>query len=265
MDARIRCSTTMLNKNFKWLTFLFFLASPHLVSAEEPNLAPTCRDEKTDTATYHVCRVDPLFADIRVYHHAPDGVAFGGFDSLIAQLTKEGRALVFATNGGMYEHDLSPVGLLISQGVTQNPANTQEGWGNFFLKPNGIFYLKDGKAGVMETQHFLDQSIQPDFATQSGPMLVIDGAIHPRFLPESDSLKIRNGVGVDRNGQVLFVLSNAPVRFYDMAVFFRDQLATPNALFLDGTISSIAEPAAGRIDRDHPLGPIIAVTEALPQ
>lgn len=255
----------MLNKIRKSLTFLLSLACSSTALADENTVASLCQDEKTVSATYHVCRVDPLFADIRLFHRAPDGVAYGGFDSLIAQLTKEGRGLVFAANGGMYEHDLSPVGLLVIQGVTQNPANTQEGWGNFFLKPNGIFYLKDGKAGVMETQHFLDQSIQPDFATQSGPMLVIDGTIHPRFLPESDSLKIRNGVGVDRNGQVLFVLSNEPVRFYDMAVFFRDQLGTPNALFLDGSISSIAEPAAGRIDRDHPLGPIIAVTQPLPK
>lgn len=255
----------IVGKIKKSLVFLTFLMFSLAAFADEDNPYPPCRDETFLMASYRVCRVDPGTSDIHIYHHGPDGVAFGGFQPLVAQLMKEGRSLLFAANGGMYEHDLSPVGLLVSQGVTLKPVNTQEGWGNFFLKPNGIFYLKDGKAGVMETQHFMDQSIQPDFATQSGPMLVIDGAIHPKFLPDSDSLKIRNGVGVDRNGQVLFVLSHEPVRFYDMAVFFRDQLATLNALFLDGTISSIAEPATGRIDHDHPLGPIIAVTHTLPQ
>ncbi len=223
-------------------------------------LAPNCQDENFLENAYHVCRFDPLFADIRIYHKGPDGVAFGNFDALIAQLTKESRSLLFAMNGGMYEYDLSPVGLLVTEGVTRAPLNMRSGWGNFFLKPNGVFYLKDGKAFVMEAQRFSEQAIQPDYATQSGPMLVIDGAIHPSFLPQSDSLKIRNGVGVDRDGQVLFVISNVPVRFYDMALFFRDHLAAPNALFLDGSISSIAEPQAGRIDRGYPLGPIIAVT-----
>jgi uncharacterized protein YigE (DUF2233 family) len=250
--------------NFNLLTLLLFLMVPLRAMAGDGNLASSCRDEKSADTTYHVCRVDPLLADIRVYHQTPEGVPLGGFDALIVQLAQQGRSLLFATNGGMYEYDLSPVGLLVSDGMTKSPLNTRDGWGNFFLKPNGVFYLKDGKAVVMESQRFLEQNIQPDFATQSGPMLVVDGHIHPRFLPESDSLKIRNGVGVDGNGQVLFAISNQPVRFYDMAVFFRDQLATPNALFLDGTISSIAEPAAGRIDRDHPLGPIIAVTVSLP-
>ncbi|HBF32580.1 MAG TPA: hypothetical protein DDW73_23635 [Rhizobium sp.] len=249
----------MLSKNFNYLTLLIFSLVNLAASANAANLAPSCWDEKTADTTYHICKVDPLLADIRVYNEGADGTPLRSFDSLIAQLAKEGRSLLFATNGGMYEHDLSPVGLFVSQGITRKPATTLDGWGNFFLKPNGVFYLKDGKAAVMETQHFLNLAIQPEYATQSGPMLVVDGTIHPRFLPDSDSLKIRNGVGVDQNGQVLFAISNAPVRFYDMAVFFRDQLATPNALFLDGTISSIAEPASGRIDRDYPLGTIIAV------
>lgn len=227
-------------------------------------LDPLCADQASSAGSYRVCRADPAQHTIRIYDEGTDGLPFGGFYPLLQQLWAEKHTLLFAVNGGMYEHDLRPVGLFVSYGITRKAAVTGDGWGNFFLKPNGVFYLKDDKAGVMETQHFLDQAIQSDFATQSGPMLVVDGAIHPKFLPESDSLKIRNGVGIDRDGRVVFAMSNQPVRFYDMAVFFRDQLATPNALFLDGTISSLADPAAGRIDRIHPLGPIIAVIGNVP-
>ena len=90
-------------------------------------------------------------------------------------------------------------------------------------------------------------------------MLVIGGDIHPKFQPESDSQKRRNGVGVTEAGEVIFVLSDTPVRFYDFAVFFRDELKTPNALYLDGTISRIFAPELGRNDPGAAMGPIVGV------
>jgi quercetin dioxygenase-like cupin family protein len=53
---------------------------------------------------------------------------------------------------------------------------------NFYKKPNGIFYVGDGEAGILETGKFLAQKPKANFTTQSGPMLVIDGAIHPAFI-----------------------------------------------------------------------------------
>jgi uncharacterized protein YigE (DUF2233 family) len=249
-------------KNASIILIVYFMVAVKVVFAQP--LSSNCADETWAEARYRVCRFDPAKQTIRIYDQAPDGTSFGGFYPLVRQLWAERHTLIFAVNGGMYQSDLSPVGLFVRYGVTRNSLRTEDGWGNFFLKPNGVFYLKGGKAGVAETQQFLTQAIQPDFATQSGPMLVIDGAIHPRFLPDSDSLNIRNGVGVDQNGQVVFVMSNQPVRFYDMATFFRDHLSTPNALFLDGSISSMAEPSAGRMDHAYPLGPIIAVIGNVP-
>jgi hypothetical protein len=49
------------------------------------------------------------------------------------------------------------------------------------VKPNGIFYIAAGRAAVAETQAFLKQRPQTNLATQSGPMLVINGRLHPRF------------------------------------------------------------------------------------
>jgi uncharacterized protein YigE (DUF2233 family) len=113
----------------------------------------------------------------------------------------------------------------------------------------------------METEHYRASGMAPDFATQSGPMLVISGKLHPKFLADSDSFKRRNGVGVDAAGRVHFAISEGAVRFYDFATFFRDRLGCADALYLDGTISSLYAPEIGRYDRLFPLGPIIAVTD----
>ncbi|MEY9163203.1 uncharacterized protein YigE (DUF2233 family) [Sinorhizobium fredii] len=198
-------------------------------------------------------------SDIRLYNKDQAGAPFRSFKALSLEMRQRGEYIVFAMNGGMYHEDLSPVGLHVEEGVEQAQLNTNPGWGNFHLLPNGVFYVDDGKAGVMAAEAYRDAGIKARFATQSGPMLVIDGALHPRFLPDSDSLKTRNGVGVTKSGEVVFAVSKRPVRFHDFATLFRDPLGCPNALFLDGTISSLYAPEINRHDRLFPLGPIIAV------
>jgi uncharacterized protein YigE (DUF2233 family) len=88
-------------------------------------------------------------------------------------------------------------------------------------------------------------------------MLVINGRIHPRFTATSDSLKIRNGVGVRDPRHVFFAISESAVNFYSFARLFRDKLACPNALFLDGSVSGLYAPALKRDDSWHLFGPII--------
>ncbi|MFC3162833.1 phosphodiester glycosidase family protein [Ciceribacter thiooxidans] len=233
-------------------------------SLSRPAIA-ACRDLVVENAAYTVCDFDPKAEEIRVYHSDPDGKPFSGFDALVRQLWEERHYLVFATNGGMYHDDLSPVGLLVEYGIERRPITTKAGWGNFHLLPNGVFSMKDGRAAITESRRYARAHAAADYATQSGPMLVIEGALHPKFLPDSDSFKIRNGVGVDGDGKVHFVISNTPVRFYDFARLFRDTLGCPNALYLDGTISSAYIPERGRRDRLFPLGPIIAVIGTVPQ
>ncbi|WP_171524391.1 phosphodiester glycosidase family protein, partial [Acinetobacter baumannii] len=65
------------------------------------------------------------------------------------------------------------------------------------------------------------------FATQSGPMLLIDGQLHPKLAENGTSLQIRNAVGVGLNGSAWFAISNAPVSFGRFARLFRDKLAAP--------------------------------------
>lgn len=187
------------------------------------------------------------------------------FDRLARHLWEARQILVFAVNGGMFHDDYGPVGLLVEDGLERAAISTRGGWGNFHLLPNGVFYMKDGRAGVLETSQYQARRMRADYATQSGPMLVIDGALHPRFIPDSDSWKRRNGVGVDRQGRVQFAISEGPVRFYDFARLFREELDCPNALYLDGTISSQYFPAERRNDRLFSLGPMIGVVTPIPQ
>ncbi|MEK1924455.1 MAG: phosphodiester glycosidase family protein [Rhizobium giardinii] len=226
--------------------------------------AAACRKVMHLTRPYAVCSFDPAASDIRIFHRGRDGRSYGGFENLSRDLRQEGEYLEFAMNGGMYEADLSSVGLLITDGVERKPIDRSKSWGNFYLKPNGVFFLQGDRAGVMETEAYVATGIKPDFATQSGPMLVIDGTLHPAFLPQSDSLQIRNGVGVARDGMAVFAISLEPVRFHDFATLFRDQLDCANALFLDGSISSLFAPSMKRYDNTHPMGPIIAVTKKAP-
>lgn len=214
--------------------------------------------------SFIACSFDPAASTIRLYNRGADGVPYGRFEPLFRTLLSRYELPVFAMNGGMYEEDLSPVGLYVENGVRLKAINLRNGPGNFHLKPNGVFWLKAGKAGVSEAGAFARRKDGVDYATQSGPMLVLRGRVHPAFKPDSDSLKIRNGVGVDRSGRVHFVISEQAVNFYAMASVFKDLLECPNALFLDGSISSVYAPELGRFDGLFPMGPIIAVTLGWP-
>jgi uncharacterized protein YigE (DUF2233 family) len=220
-----------------------------------------CAAMAYDGANYVVCSFDARRDDIRLFWKGPNNEAYGGFSRLANALASRGRALRFAMNAGMYETDLTPVGLYIEDGRQRHRADLRDGAANFHLKPNGVFYIGDGEAGVVETSRFLADGAKARFATQSGPMLLIDGRMHPKISPTGASAKIRNGVGVRDNWLVSFVISEDPVTFHAFAEFFRDKLNCQNALYLDGSVSSLYAPNLDRReDPPEPIGPIVAVT-----
>ncbi|MBW0002184.1 MAG: phosphodiester glycosidase family protein [Hyphomicrobiales bacterium] len=210
-------------------------------------------------ADYVVCTVDLAQYALRMFLQDSEGKPYGSLARLAD--SPEGHNIVFAMNGGMYGTDRMPVGLYVENGRMIKAANTASGSGNFHLKPNGIFYASGENAGVIETGRYLAARPHAEIATQSGPMLVIDGRIHPGFSQDSASRKLRNGVGVRDGRIVLFAISDSPVTFMEFAHLFKDALGCRDALFLDGSVSSLYAPSLGRLDGFAPVGPIIGAAE----
>jgi prepilin-type processing-associated H-X9-DG protein len=235
----------------------FFLAP---LAAASALAAPACAPRDFDSARYTVCSFDARRDDIRLYWADTQHKPYGSFTTLAQALAAHGRTLRFAMNAGMFGDDLAPVGLYVEDGKRRVRVDTRAGASNFHLLPNGVFWVGDSVAGVEETSRYLADAPATRFATQSGPMLVIDGRIHPKILPTGTSEKIRNGVCVRDGTTAIFVIAEEPITFYAFARLFRDGLGCANALFLDGSVSSLYAPELGRDDELTPIGPMIGVT-----
>ncbi len=219
---------------------------------------PLCEDITYQDSPYTICTVDLNTDALTLFLQREDGRAFGHFSLIDDALADDGKRLSFGMNAGMYHSDRAPVGLYTEDGTQVQRLITSAGPGNFGLLPNGVLCLGDGRADVFETLSFEAQEPDCRSATQSGPMLVIDGALHPRFLVDSTSRFVRNGVGTHADGKTaVFAISNSPVTFHQFGSLFRDLLQTPNALYFDGNISRLHAPQLGRSDIGFAMGPII--------
>ena len=224
--------------------------------------ASACSDKSYEGASYIVCSFDVRRDELRLFWRDGSGKPYGRFSALADELKAHGRALRFAMNAGMFEQDLSPVGLYVEDGKRLRRADTRDGATNFHLKPNGVFWIGDKQAGVTETSRYLASPPPARFATQSGPMLVIDGQVHPKIRPTGESEKVRNGVCVRDGANVVFAISQGEVTFHAFAQLFKDGLGCANALFLDGSVSSLFAPELSRDDELLPLGPLVGVAAA---
>ncbi|HEX2625201.1 MAG TPA: phosphodiester glycosidase family protein [Sphingomicrobium sp.] len=218
-------------------------------SAPAPPQAPVspCHEEQFEGSAFQVCEPGSGRIEIRAGHRS-----FGGLGLPPEQVR-------FAMNAGMFDDLGAPIGLMIEDGREVHPINRRKGGGNFHLMPNGVFFVrKDGTAGISTSDAFAP-SPAIRFATQSGPMLVIDGKINPKFSPDGESRYVRNAVGIDAAGKPHFIISLDVVSFGKMARFVRDRVGARDALYLDGSVSSLWDPAAGRQDDFTELGPIVVV------
>ncbi len=225
-----------------------------------PAAAVVCEDVDYAQTSYTVCTVDVATEDLRLFLRDDDDRILGTFRNINSAL--DDANLSFGMNAGMYHDDRAPVGHFVQDGVEEMRVIPNAGPGNFGLLPNGVFCINETDARAYETLDFIATAPDCRDATQSGPMLVIDGALHPRFLKDGTSKFVRNGVGTSADGSTAhFVIANTSVNFYDFGVFFRDELRTPNALYFDGKVSRLHAPMIGRSDPGFRLGPIVGVVE----
>jgi len=193
-------------------------------------------------ATYVVLRVDLRAARIRTLWKNPAGAPYGSLDEAYRQV---GGDLLALTNAGIYSGNHAPEGLHVEGGVTLSPLNLNGGEGNFYWRPNGVFYVAGDGAGITESEKFNPPGGRAGIreATQSGPLLVIDGEINQDLKPDSRSLYVRNGVGVKSPDEVYLMISQGEVNLFDFASVFKEQLHCRNALYLDGCVSQMYLPA----------------------
>ena len=204
--------------------------------------------------------VNPKKQNLEFFWKNERGEHFKNAENLISWLKSKNKKLLFSTNGGMYKKDNSPQGLFIENKIVKSEIDTSNGNGNFYLKPNGVFYLTTEKNPIIcKTEDFVNNGMIK-YATQSGPMLVIDGEIHTAFKKNSTNLNIRNGVGILPNNQIIFAISKKEINFYDFAEYFK-KLGCKNALYLDGFVSRTYLPEKNWKQIDGNFGVIIGVTE----
>ncbi len=232
-------------------------AAPEATPASDP--ASPCQRVAYKGVNLTHCIADPKNHRVTMVL-GPKGAYYRSFSALSSARGSSAQPVAFAVNGGMFDDAGAPVGYYVENGERRRELNRADGPGNFHMKPNGVFYGTDTAWRVRTTEDFYAKvSDRPHFGTQSGPMLLIDGQMHPEFQEDGPSKMVRNGVGVDPQGRAHFVQSNGGISFGLFAAFFRDVAQTPNALYLDGNVSALWVPAENRMDATVPLGPLIVV------
>ena len=240
-----------------WLLAAVLWLTLHAV-AMAADKAP-CQAMSFEGDGFVVCRYTPGADEIRLISGGPDGPV-GSLAGLQAALGPDAARVAFAMNAGMYDTSQRPLGLFIQAGRTVRPLNRRSGGGNFYLEPNGVFWVDAGGAAhIDETAAFASRKPRAVWATQSGPLLVQAGAFNPQISPNGASLTVRNGVGMQADRTAVFAISDAPVSFGRFARLLRDELGCPDALFLDGSVSSLWAPNLGRQDDRDGLGTFVVV------
>ncbi len=223
----------------------------------------TCRAAVFEGSEFTRCSALPGKQQINMVLNDDNGTPFRSLRRLEQSLAKKSGNILFAMNGGMFDDEGRPIGYYVEYGKRIKKLNQKAGGGNFHLLPNGVFFGDQSSWQIRTTDYFSENvTTRPDFATQSGPMLVIDGKLHPKIAVNGASINIRNAVGIDADGRAHFVISEVPVSFGKLARFMRDELKCANALYLDGAVSALWYPAGDRQDAGASLGPLIVVTKA---
>lgn len=231
-----------------------------VASAQTSGEPSACKAASFEGVSLTHCLADPAFHTISAAYALDSGSApFGTLQSFAG--SADASAIAFTTNGGAFSDDLSPKGYLVVSGNRLSELDRGSGDGNFYLKPNGVFFGTGARWQILTTDRFFSTvRDRPRFGTQSGPMLLMGGELSEAISENGNSRTIRNAVGIDAEGKAHFVISNAPVSYGQLARFMRDELSVRDALFLDSNSSSLWDPTTGRMD-DGRTGPILVVSK----
>ena len=125
-------------------------------------------------------------------------------------LGEQARQAAFAMNAGMYDENGRPIGLAIVDGRQVRAINRRKGGGNFHLMPNGVFQVhRDGRAEIVTSDNW-KPSPTIRIATQSGPMLVIDGKKIVKDLPLNTPVELT--VTIPKPGKVGYACAMDMIR-----------------------------------------------------
>lgn len=257
----------MLISQLNTLCFGFFIMTMTACAAKPEQICQVKTTADGALFNHSVCRIHNHKKDtnkLKLYWwDSVNKKPFYTLTRLKKHIENDHKQLIFAMNAGMYDKKYAPLALYINHGQTYKKLNLKKGGGNFHLLPNGVFWLDgQGKAHVTESNTYAKHPKKAIFATQSGPMLVINGKLHPKFNRGSTSKKIRNGVGIchDKMGDFIqFVMSDDWVNFYEFAMLFK-QSRCDDALFLDGgRASALYSQETQRHDKKY-MGVMIGFT-----
>ncbi|WET47433.1 phosphodiester glycosidase family protein [Chryseobacterium indologenes] len=219
----------------------------------------SCKEKIQEENNFVIYQVDPKKQDVKMYWKKSQNEILKSINNLKNEVESRNEQLIFAMNGGMFEADHTPKGLYIENFKILKPIDTLQGSGNFYLQPNGIFYItRNHQPKITETKKYR-QSPDIQYATQSGPMLLMDGKINPLFQKDSKNLNIRNGVGILENGEIIFAMSKKEINFYTLAQLFQ-KMGCKSALYLDGYVSRAYLPEKNWFQTDGDFGVIIGIT-----
>lgn len=228
-----------------WLTVIGIF--PDLSLASQMNI-------QSGIASY---TLNPKTETIRMYWLQTDGKPYRSINYLLESIGKD-KQINAVMNGGIYSTEYKPNGLYIENGKTLSKLNRQKGKGNFFIRPGGVFSVR-GDNMQIDTLETFRSSPSIDFAVQSGPILIRNGVINKRFTSASESKKIRNGIGITADGQVIFLISTQPMNFYQFALAAKNTLKINNLLYLDGSISKMYTPSRPVYYQYYPFVTMITI------
>ncbi len=211
-------------------------------------------------------RADSLQAELMLSRDPERHSPFTRLERSVRRVESRGAEVLFTANAGMYLPDLTPAGLYIEEGEELYPMKIEADRTNFGMLPNGVFAISESGFTIAESESFSEMQVtrRYPYATQSGPLLLQEGRMHPRFREGSANRYIRSGVGVTSGGvnpAAYYAISETPVNFYEFAAFFREVLLCREALYLDGHISRAYIPGLGRDQLGGRFGPLLVVAD----